>query len=194
MEKKMNQQKQDRRIIRTKKLLENALLKLLKRKSIHKISIKELADEADITRATFYQHYRNPYEILEIMQNRILNEIQNIILDTTGGDSYGFFIQLFKYLANEDVNAEVLAFDAGNGTGYERIGKTIHKDYMLRWNNYLSSFQSTTYNYYRYYIIFGCISVVENWINSGKVETPEQMATITNNMLPQEKMYLKITP
>lgn len=189
----MDQQKQDRRIIRTKKLLENALIKLLQKKSIHKISIKELAEEADITRATFYQHYRDPYEMLEIMQNRILTEIQQIIQETTGGDSYGFFIRLFKYLANEDVKAEILAFDSGKGTGYERIGYTIHNDYMLRWDGSISSFQSATYKYYRYYIVFGCISVVENWINSGKVETPEQMATITNSMLPKKKMYLKVT-
>ena len=135
------------------------------------------------------QTYRN--QNLEYRLHR--KERQQIIQETTGGDSYGFFIRLFKYLANEDVKAEILAFDSGKGTGYERIGYTIHNDYMLRWDGSISSFQSATYKYYRYYIVFGCISVVENWINSGKIETPEQMATITNSMLPKKKMYLKVT-
>ncbi len=181
----------DRRILRTRRQLEQALIRLLRKKSIHKISIRELAQEADITRATFYQHYRDPYEMLEIMQDRIMVGIQQIIDETTGGDSYGFFLRLFEYLYDEDVRAEILAFDSGHGTGFERIGYTIHNNYMLRWGQKFEPNQSANYRYYRYYIVFGCIAVVENWINSGKVETPQQMAAITNTLLPKEKMYLK---
>lgn len=182
---------EDKRVTRTKNQLEQALLRLLQQKSIHKISIRELSLEADITRATFYQHYRDPYEMLEEMQDRIMNGIQEIINETTGGDSHGFFLRLFKYLDDEDVSAEILTIDTGHGTGYERIGHVIHNNYMLRWGQKFTDDQASQYKYYRYYIVFGCIAVVENWINSGKQETPEQMAAIANSVLPKEKMYLK---
>ena len=190
----MSNNTQDRRIVRTKRQVELALIRLLHNKNIHQISIRELADEADITRATFYQHFRDPYEVLEIMQNRILDSVQEIIYETTGGDSYGFFIRLFEYLNNDEVRAEVLSFDSGNGTGYERIGYCIHNNYMLRWGQKFTPDQAANYKYYRYYIVFGCIAVVSNWINDGKIETPEQMARIANTLLPREKMYLKDSP
>ncbi|MBE5958272.1 MAG: TetR family transcriptional regulator [Lachnospiraceae bacterium] len=182
---------QDRRVIRTKRELELALIRLLKKKSIHKISIKELAAEADITRATFYNYYRDPYEMIEQMQDKILASIQDIINETTGGDTYGFFIRLFEYLNDENVRAEILSFNSDKGNGYERIGYCIHNNYMLRWGQKFTEAQAANYKYYRYYIVFGCIAVVENWIKNGKVETPEQMARITNSVLPKEKMYLK---
>jgi AcrR family transcriptional regulator len=187
----MERNNQDRRVIRTKREIELALIRLLKRKGIHQITVKELAEEADITRATFYNYYRDPYEIIEQMQNKLLAAIQNIINETTGGDSNGFFIRLFEYLKDETVRAEILAFDTGNGNGFERIGYCIHNNYMLRWGQTFTESQAANYKYYRYYIVFGCIAVVENWIKSGKKETPEQMARITNSVLPKEKMYLK---
>lgn len=187
----MLEKKEDRRIRRTRKQLEEALVRLLKKKSIQKISVSELAEEADITRATFYQYYRDPYEMLRMMQDDIIEHIQDIIDRTTGGDAKGFFYQLFEYMSDDSVKPEILYFDTGNGSGYERVGYEIHNNYMLRWGQKFTGEQSSQYEYYRYYIIFGCIAVVENWIKNGKKETPQQMAEITFSVLPKEKMYLK---
>lgn len=187
----MREEKEDRRVRRTKRQLEEALIRLLRKKNIQKISVRELADEADITRATFYQHYRDPYEMLRRMQDRILIKVQEVINETTGGDSYGFFLQLFEYLSEDDISAEILIFDTGEGSGYKRIGNEIHNNYMLHWGQKFTGEQMKQYEYYRYYIVFGCIAVVENWVKHGKQETPEQMAKIMFSVLPREKMYLK---
>lgn len=187
----MKGEKEDRRVRRTRKQIEEALLRLLTKKHFQKITVKELAEEADITRATFYQHYRDPYEVLEKMQMEIMDNIQEIINKTTGGDSMGFFLQLFEYMASNEVRAEILSFDTGNGTGYEFIGNSIHNNYMLRWGDKFDGVHCKQYEYYRYYIVFGCIAVVENWIKQGRKETPEEMAKIAFSLLPREKMYLK---
>jgi hypothetical protein len=129
--------------------------------------------------------------MLTEMQKRILTQIQKIISNTTSGDSYGFFLQLFNYLAEDDLKAEILSFDNGKGSGYEMIGNAIHNNYVLRWGQKFTASQLKQYEYYRYYIVFGCIAVVENWINNGKKESPEEMAKITFSVLPKEKMYLK---
>lgn len=187
----MKEEKKDRRIRRTEKQLEEALIRLLRKKDIQRITVKELAEEADITRATFYQHYSDPYEMLKKMQDDVLLQVQEIINVTTGGDSYGFFTQLFECLSGETVRPEILSFYTGEGTGYERIGNSIHNNYMLRWGQSFTGDQMKQYEYYRYYIVFGCIAVVENWVNHGKQETPEQMSKILFSVLPKEKMYLK---
>ena len=92
----MSEQKTDRRIRRTRRELENALIRLLKEKNIQSISVKELCEEADVTRSTFYQHYSNPYDMLTEIQDRIMDQVQEIINTTTGGDSYGFFLHIFS--------------------------------------------------------------------------------------------------
>ena len=46
----------DRRVLRTKKAIQNAYLDLLKKKGTEKITISDIAREADIDRKTFYLH------------------------------------------------------------------------------------------------------------------------------------------
>ena len=47
----------DRRVKYTKMVLRNALIKLLETKPISRITIKEICEEADINRTTYYAHY-----------------------------------------------------------------------------------------------------------------------------------------
>ena len=49
----------------TKRAFEAALKKLLKEKSLSKITIQELADECQVNRMTFYYHFKDIYELVE---------------------------------------------------------------------------------------------------------------------------------
>ncbi|MDN8918367.1 TetR/AcrR family transcriptional regulator, partial [Staphylococcus aureus] len=52
----MTNKKIDPRAKRTNQYLINAIVKLLNDKDINKISIQNITDSADLTRATFYLH------------------------------------------------------------------------------------------------------------------------------------------
>lgn len=55
----------DPRIRRSRLLLQEALLRLLKRKTFEDVSIQDVAEEATVNRATFYAHYPDKYALLE---------------------------------------------------------------------------------------------------------------------------------
>jgi AcrR family transcriptional regulator len=55
----------DPRIRRTRLLLQDALVQLLKKKGFDEISVQDIAEEATINRATFYAHYADKYALLE---------------------------------------------------------------------------------------------------------------------------------
>ena len=54
----------DRRIARTRELLEQALLSLIKEKSFESISVQDIIERANVGRATFYLHYDNKEDLL----------------------------------------------------------------------------------------------------------------------------------
>ena len=58
------QEKTDLRVIKTKKILFNTLLKLMKNKNFEKIKISDICQESLINRSTFYAHYEDKYELL----------------------------------------------------------------------------------------------------------------------------------
>jgi AcrR family transcriptional regulator len=57
----------DPRILRSRGLLMEALLRLLVRKEFEDISVQEIADEATLNRATFYLHYPDKNALLQAM-------------------------------------------------------------------------------------------------------------------------------
>lgn len=73
MEKKENQ-----RIELTKRLLKEALLKLMSQKSIQKISVSELCRTAGINRSTFYNHYGSQFEVLREMEMDMISDLENM--------------------------------------------------------------------------------------------------------------------
>jgi AcrR family transcriptional regulator len=57
----------DPRVLRSRRMLMEALLRLLTRKEFDDISIQEIADEATLNRATFYLHYPDKNALLQAM-------------------------------------------------------------------------------------------------------------------------------
>lgn len=57
----------DPRVLRSRQMLMEALLRLLTRKEFDDISIQEIADEATLNRATFYLHYPDKNALLQAM-------------------------------------------------------------------------------------------------------------------------------
>ena len=55
---------ENQRVYLSKKLLENALISLLKQKSLYKISIRELCEVASINRSTFYKYFSSQFDLL----------------------------------------------------------------------------------------------------------------------------------
>ena len=57
----------DPRILRSRRMLMDALARLLSKKEFDDISIQEIADEATLNRATFYLHYPDKSALLQAM-------------------------------------------------------------------------------------------------------------------------------
>jgi len=57
----------DPRILRSRRMLMDALVRLLNQKEFDDISIQEIADEATLNRATFYLHYPDKNALLQAM-------------------------------------------------------------------------------------------------------------------------------
>jgi AcrR family transcriptional regulator len=60
-------EKTDPRILRSRRMLMEALARLLMKKEFEDISVQEVADEATLNRATFYLHYPDKNALLQAM-------------------------------------------------------------------------------------------------------------------------------
>jgi AcrR family transcriptional regulator len=72
----MEGSKVDPRIMRTRRLLIEAFIRLAPIKSFKDITIKDITDEAEVNRATFYAHFVDKYDLQEaVLSENILKNI-----------------------------------------------------------------------------------------------------------------------
>ncbi|MBO4290257.1 MAG: TetR/AcrR family transcriptional regulator [Lachnospiraceae bacterium] len=66
------------RVVISKKMMKDGLLRCIKHRSIDRLSISELCRESQVNRATFYNHYSSPKEILTEIIWDYAKEVQRI--------------------------------------------------------------------------------------------------------------------
>lgn len=64
----------DLRVVKTHKVLVNALLTLLKDRPFSKITVNDLCEEALVSRAAFYSHFSDKYSLLKYWIGTLRNE------------------------------------------------------------------------------------------------------------------------
>ncbi len=65
----------DLRERKTRRSIRQAFLKLRRRKPVEKTSVKELAELAEISKATFYLHYKDIFDLSDSLQNEIIQSV-----------------------------------------------------------------------------------------------------------------------
>ena len=72
-------EKMDRRVRKTRAQLRAGLARLMQQKNIKEITVKELVDEIDINRSTFYLHYTDIYQMLQSIEGELMEDILEAI-------------------------------------------------------------------------------------------------------------------
>ena len=70
---------QDRRARRTAMQIKEIMFSLMKTKAIHEIKVSEICKLCQINRATFYDHYRDVFDLVQDMEQDMLLELQGLM-------------------------------------------------------------------------------------------------------------------
>ena len=79
MEMQEKTRKVDRRIQKTRTAIHQAFVSLLVGKPLEKITIKEVAENANVDRKTIYNYYDGVYDILDYLENEMINRIEGVM-------------------------------------------------------------------------------------------------------------------
>lgn len=109
----------DKRVVKTRKSIKNALMELVEERDISKISVSDLAAKALINRSTFYLHYADVSEVAadieKEMANNLASYIDNFLVDDIYASIYSLFLQLFNRLnENERIKRYIIYSTCSN--------------------------------------------------------------------------------
>lgn len=186
----------DRRVAKTKAALRGALTALMEERGLDAISVGDLCSAADITRATFYNHFKSKEDLVESVEDEILAELEAIqarlsTLNMVEAAScvkrkrpLPILVDLFDYLRSQgDFLCAVMG--PGGDARFERrlrdrvcttlVQSVLHK----RYREHPTAFV----NYYVVFYASAYLGVVEQWLETGMRESSGQMARVAQRLL-----------
>lgn len=178
-------EKVDRRVRKTKMQLRQGLARLMQKKSIKEITVKELVDEVDINRSTFYLHYTDIYQMLEKIEEEAMVDIREAM---EGCPTYcterekiiPFLARFFSILdSNRDLSLALLGPN-GDMDFVERI-ETLIASKFLKPSSLPATDTEIRYAYA--FCLSGCIGMIKTWLSRTEHESPEAMAELTYHLI-----------
>ncbi|MGN0131599.1 MAG: TetR/AcrR family transcriptional regulator [Lachnospiraceae bacterium] len=171
--------KEDQRIRLSKQLLQNALISLLKEKSINKISVREICDTAQINRTTFYKYYGSQYDLLAAIETHVLDTLSEGMNDNNPSERL-----LPKLLKQIDENIELYRLLLNNNIDPLFPQKLLNLPAIKeQLSNIVEDKSFAKYGEYTYeFLVWGGYSVIVKWLNKEKRESPEELAEFINKV------------
>lgn len=121
--------KTDPRVVKTRNSLRKALVYLMRREKLEDISVQKITETANITRGTFYLHYKDKKDFIRSAINEILDEffdqvmVESEDLSFSKGQTVQVFSlqKAFQYIESEADIFDVLLNNERNDFFYEQL-------------------------------------------------------------------------
>ena len=179
-------EKTDRRIRKTKAALRHGLAVLTQKKSIKEITVKELVEEVDINRSTFYLHYTDIYTMVSELENELLAQFRHAIdlyPPTSSEDEMcRFFEHIYNILADNREICIALVGENGDISFIRQVEnfvagriKKIFESGMVK------NIYDTKYVFD--FCISGGMGLFKHWLSDENALEPAHMARLTTDMV-----------
>lgn len=184
------EKKVDRRVIKTRRQLKKGLAALMKEKSVNQITVKELVEEVDINRSTFYLHFKDIQDLLreieENMEAQIKRAIEEHPIVSRNENAFYFIEDMFRVLDEEREISKALIGPNGDMGFIHRIERIIKENSRGTLEKMFPG-KKEDLKYFYAFCLSGCLGLVKVWLNEGEEKSPEEMAQMTFNMIANAK-------
>ncbi len=157
-------QKQNQRVKLTKQLLKNSLMELMHKKPIGKITIKEICENAEINRSTFYLYFTDQYALLSEIENELIDHAQEHLKKMdSNASSIQYLEALLSYIEDR---ADIFRTLLCRQESLSFQSAFIEVSFLnLKLNLSLNCPESVA-GYVYNYLIMGCLSMIKQWIEA----------------------------
>ena len=183
----MAEQRQDRRVRRSKAQLRQALIQLLQEKPVEEITVRELTERADVNRGTFYSHYQNIYHMLEQVENELFDELGRLL------DAYPPHLLRDELTPHPGGRVPLRAEQQpavpgpdgrmGEGDFFRRLDAMIYARCLREWQGIYPLGSLDGPNYCLEFVIAGAVGMARSWALQGFPQAEEELARLADRLI-----------
>ncbi|WP_019639670.1 TetR/AcrR family transcriptional regulator [Paenibacillus fonticola] len=184
----------DKRSIRSKEQLKEALFELLYEKEWRQITIQHLTKKAKLNRSTFYQHYENKYDLLVQNIDDLFQSLKESVLSTSIDNSsadtisYAYLLAFYRHLKEQSYYFKVIL-----NRGYEldimELFSDIVQEAMGQVVDVQQAIDGVPAEIHWRYSIAAHFSVASWWLQNDLPYSPEFMAEAVLKLTKEGKHH-----
>lgn len=175
---KQMETKHDRRTARTKRLLWEALVKLILKKGYEAVTVQDIIDEADIGRSTFYFHFESKEHLLLGSQP----EFGHMLFNSSSDEAIDFTL-IYEHAKKNKKVAKALLGKKGN----DIITSHIKEVLVLKIQSFIEQSSTekgdTITSFKIEATAAGLLSLLSHWIESDMKLSIPQMVSLSESLM-----------
>ena len=183
--------KTDPRVIKTRNSLRKALVYLMRREKLEDISVQKITETANITRGTFYLHYKDKQDFIQSAIQEIIDDFFNqVMIDSNFSKERTVKVfslrKAFQYIENNADIFDVLLNNEKNNFFYEQLYNRLANE-MTHFNEQVNENQQlkVPLNLQISFVDSAFLGLVSRWLEDGMIYTPRYMTQSVAKMLNQ---------
>lgn len=163
--------------LKSKMWITNSLLELMEKKDFNKISIKEIIDNADLTRQTFYRNFNSKEDVLYEYVSKLYKECFDKIDQLPDKNLKIILITYFEYWYKYK---ELLILARKSNFNYKFMDfyYPFMNEYFEKFIIKLPDNFDMKTDYIKHFLLGGLIQVKTYWAERDFLETPEELAEL----------------
>ena len=178
-----NSKKEDLRVRKTKEAIHNTFKAMICEMDYEQITIKELAERAQINRKTFYLHYTSLDELLEELQEEIAENFIRLKVSYGSMKDVRDLIRLFfEHAANMPLLHERLMCSGSYRPVWEKINQRI-MDYRRATNRGIFGLDEYAENLVFAYYGANSTLLYRQWMADGKKLPLEELIEVSTKLI-----------
>lgn len=174
----LHRKKSDRRVLRTKKAIRNAFAELLTEKEIGDITVREIADLADINRKTFYNYYTGVHEVVDEIENEVISgfgrALDGIDWEAAIDNPYSVFTRITAVI-NTDIDFYAHLFTMNGNSSLSNKIVTLLKERVRAALGNRYRLEEKVQDTALVFLLSGMLSAYQSWFGSARQQTLEEL-------------------
>ena len=185
----MNNPSKDIRYAQTEEDLLMAFDLLCREKQPQKITVAEISRKTGVTRSTFYNHYRDIPQLIESIENRILNDLRNVLIKLSIGSEHPekltrtYFSALCRYVKKSGFLIRQLK--TLEGAGFVSRAINVMHEYVQEFTDAESAGTPARIQQQAYLLSFtigGLFGILHKWASEECNDSPEAVASLLTRL------------
>jgi len=174
---------------KTKQLIQSSFMKLLEDKPFESITVGDITKKAQINRGTFYIHYKDKFDLLDKIEERLFEDIGNHLdelqtnyssKDTFEKGQEQLASALFNSIKMHSPMLKILLNNHGKAGFHIRFRDTFSDKVRLNLekNERIIKNLNVPMEYFLSFITSAFLGLIEQWVLNGLDKTPEEMTAL----------------